>query len=1096
MKMDLFFLQPISYEIWESKYQLKNKDGAIIEKTIGETFNRVATVLSEKESNNSYWREKFYNLMSKGGFIGGGRIVSNAGASQYKPNTSLINCTVMNQIPDSMEGIMQILKESAKTLQRGAGVGYDFSTIRPKGALVRGVGAGTSGPISFMEIYDKMCFTIQSAGGRRGAQMGVMDCQHPDIESFITAKREDGKFRQFNLSVLITKRFMDAVIENRDWELWFWTRTSLSKESVPQNELKEIAKGDIPFHHPDYKYFSFAEEHIETVYGNIKPTEIFEKTVYKTVPATHLWDIIMKSAYDYAEPGFILIDEVNEKNNLWWLETIRSTNPCVTSDTWIQTEKGPLKVENLIGKQFTAVVNGKKYLSEKEGFFKTANKKVIELETTNGEKIKLTSDHKIKKVTQITRDRVETEWCEAGNIKIGEYISLNNHREFSSWDGESTYGENEGYLLGLLVGDGTFSENQAVLSVWEEKKAANDNISESYGINPIMSFVENAVSSLKKRADFSGWHKITGRDEYRLSLSAITKIAKEFDIYQGNKTTTDKIEKSSSDFYVGFIKGVFDSDGSVQGNHEKGVSIRLSQSNIDTLEAIQRMLLRLGISSKIYKNRRVETQKLFPNGKGEYSLYNTKAQHELVITGDNIIRYNTLIGFNDSKKQSRLSTHITAFKKSANRERFITKLKSIKELGFEDVYDVQIPGINSFDGNGFVCHNCGEQPLPPHGACLLGSMVLPKYVLNPFSDDAKFDFDSFSEDVKVAARMLDNVVEYHGLPLKEQEFEILNKRRHGMGFTGLANTFTMLKVKYGSQESVDLTERIASTLAISNYEMGIELAKEKGVAPILDKYYKTNKEIENRLSSVFTIDEISNFKNIELIRDDEIKGTVLHAASKYFDLFPKEIRLELALNGSRFTHATTIAPNGTISLLHNNVSNGIEPTFTHVYMRNVIVPGNKTKAQQEVMDYAYLLYKNEIEPNATPENLPDYFVASSTLKPTEHIDIQSAAQKYIDTSISKTINVPTDFPYESFKSIYIEAYKKGLKGVTTFRFNPHFSSGVLVEKNNLKNTTYEFTLDNGKTIQVRGDEKVLYDGEVHIAANLFDALKEGYFGKY
>lgn len=714
-----FFKQPISKEIWASKYQLKDKDGNPVEGDIMDTFNRVANKLSEDENNKEYWKNEFLNLMINGKFIAAGRIISNAGAEKYKNNTSLINCTVMNQIPDSMEGIMQIVKESARTLQRGSGVGYDFSTIRPKGALVRGVGSGTSGPLSFMEIYDKMCFTIQSAGGRRGAQMGLMDCQHPDIMDYIKAKREDGKLRQFNLSVLITKKFMNAVINNELWELWFWERKSnLNTDTIEKNLIKLIKKGDIPFNHPEYHYFKYDKEHIEVEYNNIDPSEIFVKKVYERIPAQKIWNLIMKSTYDYAEPGFILIDEVNHKNNLWWLETIRATNPC------------------------------------------------------------------------------------------------------------------------------------------------------------------------------------------------------------------------------------------------------------------------------------------------------------------------------------------------------------------------------------------GEQPLPPNGACLLGSMVLPTYVKNPFTDDSYFDFDSFQKDIKIASRLLDNVVEYNGLPLDNQVKEILEKRRHGMGFTGLGNTFAMLKIAYGTEKSIEITTKISKMLAEENYRAGIQLGEEKGIAKVLDTFYPIKERYLKRIEKKFNKKDISLLKKEGLLTKKEVKGTVLHAASNYFDVLDYDLRLELALKGSRFTHATTIAPNGTVSLISNNVSNGIEPPFMFSYFRNVIVEGNNTKQQQEVMDFSYLKYKTEIDNTVTPDKLPDYFVSTETLTAKEHIAVQAAAQKYIDTSISKTINVKTDYPFEDFKDIYIDAYKSGLKGVTTFRFNPNFTTGVLVSEKNLKKTTYEFTLDDGSKVKLKGNEKIVYEGQEHVVSNLYDALKEGYYGKF
>lgn len=717
MAQETFFLQPISKEIWASKYQLKNKEGEVLEHSINDTFNRVAVALATHEADSDYWGNAFSHLFQSGKFIGAGRIMSNAGASKYKQNTSLINCTVMNQIPDSMDGIMQVLKESAKTLQRGSGVGYDFSTIRPRGAMVRGVGAGTSGPISFMEIYDRMCFTIQSAGGRRGAQMGVMDCQHPDIESFITTKQEDGKFRQFNLSVLITKRFMDAVINDQEWRLWFWDRI-VDGELPELDQVQVIEPGDIPFHYPNAQYFSFSPSHIEVNFNNISPEEIFQRKVYKTISARELWNLIMASTYDYAEPGFILIDEVNHKNNLWWLESIRATNPC------------------------------------------------------------------------------------------------------------------------------------------------------------------------------------------------------------------------------------------------------------------------------------------------------------------------------------------------------------------------------------------GEQPLPPNGACLLGSMVLPKYVLNPFTPEAQFDFDSFHSDVAIAARILDNVVEFHGLPIEQQGEEITSKRRHGMGYTGLGNTFALMNVRYGSPESVAITEKITKMMATVNYETGIDLALEKGGAPVLDQYYPLKESYLTRLEEKFSAEELDHYKTLKLITEDSIKGTVLHAMSHYFDRFDHNLRDRLAREGCRYTHATSIAPSGTISLVSNNVSNGIEPPFQFCYQRNIIVAGQKSKVQQEVLDYGFLLYRNLIDPDVTPETLPDSFVSTNDLTPEDHIAVQAAAQRYIDTSISKTINISPDYPFEDFKDVYIKAYQEGLKGVTTFRYNPRFTTGVLVNKDDLEKTVYEFTLENGETVTLKGSDKVCYEGQIHVVSNLFDALKEGQYGKY
>jgi ribonucleoside-diphosphate reductase alpha chain len=378
-------------------------------------------------------------------------------------------------------------------------------------------------------------------------------------------------------------------------------------------------------------------------------------------------------------------------------------------------------------------------------------------------------------------------------------------------------------------------------------------------------------------------------------------------------------------------------------------------------------------------------------------------------------------------------------------------------------YDFAEPGFVLIDrvnelNNNWWCESiratnpCGEQPLPAYGACLLGSVNLTMFVLDPFTERARFDWDEFREVVRVFTRMLDNVVEVNGLPLQTQRDEILRKRRHGMGFLGLGSAITLLGMRYGAPDSVKFTADVSRELALAGWQMGLELAREKGAAPLLDEEFIVSEEMLR--------------KRPEMNQDgwkagDSILGRLLHAKySRYMQRLAEvapELVEKLAEEGARFTHHSSIAPTGTIALsLANNASNGIEPSFAHHYFRNVIQEGKKTK---------------------------------------EKVDIQAAAQIWIDSSISKTANVPTDYAYEDFKDIYLYAHKKGLKGCTTFRFNPQAFQGVLVKEKDLKNTTYRFTLDDGSVVEAKGDDEIDYDGEVHSAANLFDALKEGYYGK-
>ncbi len=697
-------MQSVSLDIWDKKYRLKTKQGEHIDKNMDDSYSRVARALAdvEEENKRAEWHEKFLWALRRGA-IPAGRITSNAGALEHKPATSTINCTVSGIVEDSMDGILNKVHEAGLTLKAGCGIGYEFSTLRPKGAFVAGAGAYTSGPLSFMDIYDKMCFTVSSAGGRRGAQMATFDISHPDVTDFIKAKREAGRLRQFNLSCLITKEFMEAVKADAEWKLAFpVTAKEATADSLDLEDATQVVWREWP---------------VKGKYLTRESDGRAACRVYKTIKARRLWDVIMSSTYDFAEPGFILIDRVNEMNNNWFCENIRATNPC------------------------------------------------------------------------------------------------------------------------------------------------------------------------------------------------------------------------------------------------------------------------------------------------------------------------------------------------------------------------------------------GEQPLPPYGACLLGSVNLTKFVRNPFTDQATFDWDEYRQVVAIFTRMLDNVVEINGLPLEQQRAEIARKRRHGMGYLGLGSTLTMLKMKYGEDASIAFTEEVTKVMAETGWTVGIDLAKEKGAAPIMDEEF------------VVTGDMLS--KRPEMVKDgyklgDKVKGKVLMGQySRYMQQFPEELRKQIAKTGVRFSHHSSIAPTGTISLsLANNASNGIEPSFAHHYARNVIREGKKSKEKVDVFSYELLAYRELVNSKAMPfsdaedEKLPDYFLDSSTIQAKAHVDIQAAAQKWIDSSISKTINVPTDYDFEDFKNIYLYAYDKGLKGCTTFRFNPEAFQGVLVTEKDLENTTYKFTLEDGSVVEAKGNEEIEYDGEMHSAANLYDALKEGYYGKF
>jgi len=933
----------ISQQIWDMKYRLKGPGGEAIDRTVEDSWRRVARALAQPERDPTLWEERFYQAMADFKFLPAGRILSGAGSAR---KVTLFNCFVMGDIPDDMAGIFEHLKEAAVTMQQGGGIGYDFSTLRPKGAPVKGVGADASGPLSFMDVWDAMCRTIMSAGSRRGAMMACLRCDHPDIESFIEAKREPGRLRMFNLSVLVTDAFLKAVREDAAWEL------------------------------------------------------VFNGTVFKSLPARELWDKIMRATYAFAEPGVIFIDRINRLNNLHYCETIHATNPCVTADSWVMTDEGPRQVADLVGRPFQAVIDGQKHASGPQGFFATGTKPVLRLATREGHELRLTADHPLRKVTTSTRWRTEAEWIAAGDLRPGDTVLLNDHRALDGWSGFGS--EGEGYLIGLLIGDGTIKSDKTVLSAWPGALVVNGGY-ERPGVAAVMGQALTAAKALPHRADFQGWVEIAGRGEHRLALAALSRLAADLGLAPGAKTITPAIEQGSSAFHQGFLQGLFDADGSVQGSQDKGVSVRLAQSDAALLRAVQRMLLRLGIAATLYRDRRAPGATLLPDGRGGQALYATKAQHELVISGANLARFADIVGFADTDKKTRLANALTRYRRQPNRERFQATVATLTPEGECPVYDVQVPGRNAFDANGFVAHNCGEQPLPPYGVCLLGSINLAKLVERPFTEEAGIDAAKLDDLVRVAVRMMDNVIEISNFPLEQHRHEALSKRRIGLGVTGLADALILCRARYGGRRAIELTERWLAAIRRSAYLASADLATEKGAFPLYDA---------------------EKYQAGESIRALE-----------------PDVRAAIADKGMRNALVTSIAPTGTISLFADNVSSGLEPVFSFSYSRNVLQPDG-TRREEEVSDYAYRLFRRILGEHMP---LPDYFVDALALAPADHVVMQAAVQKYIDSSISKTINLPEEISFEAFKDVYMKAYELGCKGCTTYRPND-VTGAVLVRK--------------------------------------------------
>ncbi|MCE9642673.1 MAG: ribonucleoside-diphosphate reductase, adenosylcobalamin-dependent, partial [Betaproteobacteria bacterium] len=953
--------QQVSIDVLLEKYAKGD------ERSADDVRRRVARALAAVEQDPARWEKEFFEALT-GGFIPGGRVNSAAGTDLQ---ATLINCFVqpvgdsVSQSVDGRPGIYVALKEAAETMRRGGGVGYDFSAIRPKGAYVRGTHSSASGPVSYMRVFDRSCETVESAGSRRGAQMGILRCDHPDIEDFVHAK-DRGDLSNFNVSIAVTDAFMRAVEKDSDWDL--------VHKTPPAADLAAAAgqRGDGAW-------------------------------VYRKLKARDLWRQVMQSTYDHAEPGVVFIDRINDDDNLSYCERLDATNPCVTADTWTMTSAGPRQVQDLVGSSFHAVVDGQIYASGEQGFFPTGVKPVVEVATAEGMKLKLTPDHRVLRVKRMTRHVRETEWVPASTLVPGDRIVAHNHRAFSGWEGRGC--ARQGYLMGFLVGDGTLKEDTAILSVWGPRAATADGtVVLALGTASLMQAVAEAAVVFRHRADHSGWHRVAGRAEYRFKLAALRDLAFGFGMRPGDKLIAPAIEQASSAFCRGFLRGLFDADGSVQGEQEKGVSIRLAQSDLVRLEAVQRMLLRLGIAASIYRDRRPAALRELPDGRGRSASYPCLAQHELVVANDNLVRFADLIGFADSDKAARLKQAISAYRRAPNAERFVATVAAVTPAGSEEVFDARIEHVHAFDANGLYVHNCGEQPLPAYGCCCLGSINLTLFVTDAFRPTASFDFTAFARVIHPAVRMLDNVLDATVWPLPQQQAEARAKRRIGLGFTGLGDTLVMLGLKYDTGEARNMGGKIAAFMRDESYAASLAIAKEKGAFPLFNAQHYL-------------------------------------AAPRFASRLPAALKKEIAVHGVRNSHLLSIAPTGTISLAFaDNASNGIEPPYAWTYQRKKRMPDD-THRTYDVEDHAWRLYRHH---GGDVEKLPAHFITALEISALDHMRMVAAIAPFVDSAISKTVNVPENYPYDQFEDLYFEAWKSGLKGIATYRPNAVLGSVLSV----------------------------------------------------
>ena len=925
-----------SINVLRKRYLLRDEKGEIIE-TPDEMFRRVAKYVSICEKEKDKYEEEFYNIMANLEFLPNSPTLMNA-----KTSLGQLSACFVLPVEDSIDGIFTTLKNMALIHKSGGGTGFSFSNLRPKGDIVGSTKGVASGPVSFMEIYDKATEIVKQGGKRRGANMGILNYNHPDIYEFITSKRKN-ILTNFNISVAVSDEFMEKVIKKEKYPL-----------INPRNGEK-----------------------VREVYAN----EVF--------------DLISQSAWETGDPGLIYIDEINRHNPTPSIGKIEATNPCLSGDTWILTPDGPFKIKEIVGKFIAISLNGKFYPTNEDGFFYSGEKDVFKIITKKGYELKATEEHPLRSVQKITRYKTYEIWKKVKELKPGDKIILSNNREIY-WKGEGKF--EEGYLLGLLIGDGTLKKEIGVKSVWGNNEGAKSVIYEA----------ENVSKILPHRKEFKGFIKVSNkREEHRLKMASIRDLAVKFGILPGKKIITEKVEKTGYEFYKGFIRGIFDADGTVIGNLKKGLSIRLWQKDINNLKIIQRMLLRMGIVSQIYKFRKKKGKKLLPDGKNGYKYYSVEDGHELVISKDNIEVFARKIGFGNIEKRKKFENLLNSFRRKLNRERFIDEIEKIEYCDREKVYDVQMPGINAFDANGFYVHNCGEQPLFPYESCNLGSINLIKIL-----DNGKINWDKLEKIIEIAVRFLDDVIDVNKYPIPEIEKITKANRKIGLGIMGWADLLLELKMPYGSDESFTFAENLMRFINEKAFEYSVKLGREKGSFPNFEKSIYYNK--------------------VDALR-----------------------------NATR----TTIAPTGSISIIAN-CSSGIEPIFGVAFVRNIlegtkfveINPVFEKIAKEEKFLNAEIL--KEIIKTGSLKNIKDIpeeykkiFLTALDIEPLKHLKMQSIFQKYTDNAVSKTVNLPYQATIEEVKEIFINGWKMKCKGVTVFRYGSK-TSQVLSYGSSLEEIDY------------------------------------------
>ncbi|GFR34590.1 ribonucleotide reductase N-terminal alpha domain-containing protein [Thermobrachium celere] len=928
-------------KVLEKRYLAKDENGNILE-TPDDMLHRVAKTVAEAdkfydENADVQKTEKiFYEMMKSLNFLPNSPTLMNAG----RPLGQLSACFVL-PVEDSMEGIFDSIKNAALIHKSGGGTGFSFSRLRPSGSSVKSTGGVASGPVSFMKVFDAATEAVKQGGTRRGANMGILRVDHPDILEFIRCKEDNNAINNFNISVAVTEKFMEAVIKGEDYDL------------IDPNTKK--------------------------VKGKLNAREVF--------------DLIVKMAWKNGEPGIVFIDRMNKFNPTPHLGEIESTNPCLHKDTLISTKEGLKKISELYseyGDKEVEILTDNRVLNEGIGvklrsakIIKTGIRRTLRIELSNGQYLILTPEHKVMTVDG---------WKMAKDLSVEDEVLI------QSGEGvlvkEDSIGRELGFLLGYILGDGWLTFDGKVLGAVfaESEKYIMDKIQE-------ISQKYNGGKGIVNKRENGTWQILFKRKEFVEKIKELGIEAKRAPF----KRVPKAIFTASKETIAAFLDGIFSADGTVNYVDEDHRDVRLSSASKDLLFDVQLILLNLGITSKIYnRTKKNQSQFKYRNKNGEEKTYKSNNFYELIINGNDIIKFKEVIGALTHKEKNQKLNEIC--RESRKNIYYKFKVKEIKEWEECEVYDVIEPVTNSLIANGIVVHNCGEQPLLPFESCNLGSINLANMV-KWNGKEYEVDYQLLEETVFNAVHFLDNVIDVNVYPLREIEAMTKRTRKIGLGVMGFADMLIKLNIPYNSEKAVEFAENIMKFINDKSKEASRRLAKSRGAFP--------------------------EFKN-SIYRD----GEPLRNAT-----------------------TTTIAPTGTISILAG-VSSGIEPLFALAFWRNVLDNEKLVEVNyllEDVLKKRGIYSKDLIDKIAekgtlegikeVPDEIKKIFVTAHEIEPIWHIKMQAAFQKYTDNAVSKTVNFKNSATVEDVKTVYLLAYRLGCKGVTIYRDGSREGQVINIGKN-------------------------------------------------